>query len=70
MGVLLGCGTGMGIGHLALRAVTARLNLPLIFSTSAAGVEVLLSLTLYSTFTLISSLRAIRIEPSIALHAE
>jgi putative ABC transport system permease protein len=70
MGAWFGCGAGMGIGHLALRAVAARLGQPLIFSTSTAGLEVLLSLTLYSTFTLISSLRAIRIEPSIALHAE
>jgi putative ABC transport system permease protein len=70
MGALIGCCTGLGVGYLALRVVAARLQQPLMFSTSAAGLEVLFSLILYSTFTLISSLGAIRIEPSVALRAE
>jgi putative ABC transport system permease protein len=67
---LIGCGTGMGTGYLALRAVAARLSQPLMFSTSAAGLEVFVSVAVYSTFTLISSLRAVRIEPLVALRAE
>jgi hypothetical protein len=59
----------MGTGYLALRAVAARLSQPLMFSTSAAGLEVFASVAVYSTFTLISSLRAVRIEPLVALRA-
>ncbi len=70
MGAMIGCYTGLGIGYLTLRVVAARLKQPLMFSTSAAGFELLLSLTLYSTFTLISSLGAIRIEPLVALRAD
>jgi putative ABC transport system permease protein len=70
LGALIGCGTGMGTGFLALRAVAARLSQPLMFSTSAAGLEVFVSVAVYSTFTLISSLRAVRIEPLVALRAE
>jgi putative ABC transport system permease protein len=70
LGALIGCGTGMGTGYLALRAVAARLSQPLMFSTSAARLEVFVSVAVYSTFTLISSLRAIRIEPLVALRAE
>jgi putative ABC transport system permease protein len=70
MGALIGCGTGMGTGYLALCVVAAQLRQPLIFSTSAAGLEVLLSVALYSTFTLMSSLGAIRIAPLVALRAE
>jgi len=70
LGALMGCGTGMGTGYLVLRSVDARLSQPLMLSTSAAGLEVFVSVAVYSTFTLISSLRAIRIEPLVALRAE
>jgi putative ABC transport system permease protein len=70
IGALIGCGGGMALGYFALRIIGARLSQPLIFSTSAAIGEVFTSVALYSTFTLISSLRAIRIEPLVALRAE
>jgi len=70
LGALIGCGTGMETGYLVLRTIAVRLNQPLMFSTSAAGLEVFVSVALYSTFTLISSFRAIRIEPLVALRAE
>ncbi|WP_353072146.1 ABC transporter permease [Tunturiibacter gelidoferens] len=70
LGALIGCGTGMGTGYLVLRSVDARLIQPLMFSTLAAGLEVFVSVAVYSTFTLISSLRAVRIELLVALHAE
>ena len=70
LGALIGCGTGMATGYLVLRAIAARLNQPLMFSMAAAGLELFLSVALYSTFTLTSSFRAIRIEPLVALRAE
>ena len=70
MGALIGCGTGMGTGYLSLRILAARLYQPLIVSTSLAIGEFFVSIALYSMFTLISSLRAVRIEPLVALHAE
>ena len=70
IGALIGCGSGMALGYFALRVLGARLSQPLIFSTSAAIVEVFSSVALYSTFIFISSLRAIRIEPLVALRSE
>ncbi len=70
LGALIGCGTGTATGYLVLRAIAARLNQPLMFSTSAAGLELFVPVALYSTFTLISSFRAIRIQPLVALRAE
>jgi putative ABC transport system permease protein len=70
MGALIGCGTGMGTGYLSLRILGARLFQPLIVSTWLAIGEFFVSVALYSTFTLISSLRAIGIKPLVALRAE
>jgi putative ABC transport system permease protein len=70
LGALIGGALGIVIGQIALRAIDARLSQPFIFSTPVALGEVLASMTLYSAFTLISSLRAIRIQPLVALRAE
>jgi putative ABC transport system permease protein len=70
IGALIGCGTGLATGYLSLRILAARLCQPLIVSLSLAMDEFFFSVTLYSMFTLISSLRAIRIKPLVALRAE
>jgi putative ABC transport system permease protein len=70
LGALIGCGSGMAIDYFTLRLIDARLYQPLIFSMSEGIGEVFASVALYSTFTLISSLRAVRIEPLVALRAE
>jgi putative ABC transport system permease protein len=70
LGALIGGATGILVGNLALRTIDSRLNQPLVFSETAALGEVLASVMLYSTFTFISSLRAIRIQPLVALRAE
>jgi hypothetical protein len=43
---------------------------PLIFSPGAAFAEALGSITLYAAFALLSSLRAIQIQPMVALRSE
>jgi putative ABC transport system permease protein len=70
LGAVLGGAAGIVAGNIALRAIGARLSQPFVFSTTASLFEVLASVTLYSTFTFISSLRAIRIQPLVALRAE
>ena len=70
IGALIGCGTGLGTGYLSLRILAARLCQPLIVCLSLTMDEFFFSVTLYSMFTLISSLRAIRIKPLVALRAE
>lgn len=70
LGALLGGAAGIVVGYIALRAIDARLHQPFLFSTTASLVEVLASMMLYSTFTFISSLRAIRVQPLVALRAE
>jgi len=61
LGALIGCCTGMGTGYLSLHILAARLGQALIVSTSLAIGEIFVSIALYLMFTLISSLRAIRI---------
>lgn len=70
LGALTGGATGIVVGNIALRALDARLSQPFLFSTTASLFEVLASTMLYSTFTFVSSLRAIRIQPLVALRAE
>jgi ABC-type antimicrobial peptide transport system permease subunit len=70
LGAMIGGVTGIVVGSFALRAIDARLSQPFMFSTTKCLVEVLASMTLYATFTLISSLRAIRIQPIVALRGE
>jgi putative ABC transport system permease protein len=70
LGAMIGGGAGIVFGYFALRVMDARLKQPFVFSTSGAVGEVLASVTLYSGFTLISIVRAVRIEPLVALRAE
>jgi putative ABC transport system permease protein len=70
LGASLGCGSGAIVGYFVLRMIDARLDQPLLFSISAAIGDVLASLVIYATFTLIASLKTIWILPSIALRAE
>jgi putative ABC transport system permease protein len=70
LGTVLGGTTGMLIGNFALLVVDSRLDQPFLFSTTASLVEVFSSMILCSTFIFISSLRAVCIEPLIALRAE
>ena len=70
LGALTGGATGIITGNVALRIIDARLGQPFLFSTTAYLVLVFASMILYSTFTFISSFRAIRIQPLVALRAE
>jgi putative ABC transport system permease protein len=70
LGALIGGFTGIAAGNIALRAIDARLSQPFLFSIGAALAEVVTALMLYSSFTLISSLKAIRIQPLVALRSE
>jgi putative ABC transport system permease protein len=70
IGALIGCGSGLAISYIVLRMIDNRIGQPFIFSTRPVLGEVLISMALYAVFTLVSSLRAIRIEPMVALRAE
>jgi ABC-type antimicrobial peptide transport system permease subunit len=67
---MLGCFSAIPIAYLALRLVDARVVQPLIFSPTAAFAEAIGSIALYAAFALLSSLRAIRIQPMVALRSE
>ena len=69
-GAVIGCFSGVTIAYAGLRVIDSRVNQPFLFSRSDAVMEALASITLYSAFTLISSFRAIRIHPLIALRTE
>jgi putative ABC transport system permease protein len=70
LGALIGGVTGIVVGNIALRVIDVRLSQPFVFSALTSFVEVMVSMIIYSTFTFISSLRAIRIQPLVALRAE
>jgi len=66
----LGCASGIAVSYISLRIIDQRIHQPFLFSAVAAFAEVIGALALYATFTLISSLRAIRIRPLLALRAD
>jgi putative ABC transport system permease protein len=70
LGALVGCSAGVAIAYLALRFIDARVPQPFLFSATDAFLEASASIALYSAFALISSLRAIRIQPLVALRTE
>lgn len=70
LGAMIGCFSAIPIAYSALRLVDARVSQPVIFSPAAAFAEALGSIALYATFALLSSLRAIRIQPMVALRSE
>ncbi len=70
LGAVVGCCAGVGLSYLALRVIDNRVQQPFLFSSTAALLEASASVILYSAFTLISSLRAIRIQPLVALRTE
>jgi putative ABC transport system permease protein len=70
IGTLIGCGSGLVIGYFVLQIIDRRMNQPFLFSMHASTMEVLLSISLYALFILISGLRAVRVEPMVALHTE
>jgi putative ABC transport system permease protein len=70
LGPIFGCLSAIPIAYLALSLVDARVMQPLIFSPGAAFAEALGSITLYAAFALLSSLRAIQIQPMVALRSE
>ncbi|HEY0760099.1 MAG TPA: ABC transporter permease [Acidisarcina sp.] len=65
-----GCSAGLVVSYLALELVSRQAGQPFLYSSSAALAEAGGSVLLYSCFSLISSLRAIRIQPIVALRAE
>jgi putative ABC transport system permease protein len=69
-GVSVGGVTGIAVGNIALRVIDARLSQPFVFSITSSFFEMMISTILYSSFTFISSLKAITIEPLVALRAE
>jgi putative ABC transport system permease protein len=70
LGPIFGCLSAIPIAYLTLSLVDARVMQPLIFSPGAAFAEALGSITLYAAFALLSSLRAIQIQPMVALRSE
>lgn len=70
LGAMLGCFSAIPIAYSALWLVDARVIQPLIFSPTAAFAEALGSIALYAAFALLSCLRAIQIQPMVALHSE
>jgi putative ABC transport system permease protein len=70
LGALVGCSSGVAVAYVALRFIDGRVPQPFLFSATDAFLETLTSTALYSAFALISSLRAIRIRPMVALRAE
>jgi len=69
-GALIGSATGIITGAIALRIIDTRLGQPFLFSVTASLAAVMLSMVLYSAFRFISNLRAIRVQPLVALRAE
>lgn len=70
LGALIGGVVGIAVGNVALRVIDARLSQPFLFSATETIAEVIVGMIIYFTFTFISSLRAIRIQPLVALRAE
>ena len=70
LGAAVGCSAGVAVAYIALRSIDARIQQPFLFSATAVSREAFASITLYSAFTLISSFRAIRIQPLVALSTE
>jgi ABC-type antimicrobial peptide transport system permease subunit len=70
LGTVLGCFSAIPIAYSALRLVDAQVIQPVIFSPTAALAEAVGSIALFATFALLSSLRAIQIQPMVALRSE
>ena len=70
LGALLGCSAGVAVAYAALRFIDGRVTQPFLFSATDTFLEAFTSIALYSAFALISSLRAIRIQPLVALRTE
>jgi len=70
LGAMIGGALGIALGFIALCTIDARLSQPFVFSLRSALGEVNAAMMIYCVFTLISSLRAIRVQPIVALHAE
>lgn len=69
-GPLMGCTVGTALSWPALRAIDARVGQPFLFSGSLAAESALTSAVFYAAATLITSRRAVTIEPSVALRSE
>ena len=70
LGALVGCSAGIAVAYVALRFIDERVPQPFLFSATDAFLEAFRSIALYSAFALISSFRAIRIQPLVALRTE
>jgi putative ABC transport system permease protein len=70
LGALVGGSAGVAFAYAVLRFIDGRVQQPFLFSATDAFLEAFTSIALYSAFTLISSLRAIRIQPLVALTTE
>jgi putative ABC transport system permease protein len=69
-GALIGSVAGVMAGYVALRQVDLRAGQPFQFSVRAVMADLVASTAIYAVFTLLSGLKAIRIQPSVALRAE
>lgn len=69
-GPVVGCAVGVGAAWLALRTIDAWVGQPFLFSARTAAGAAAISLMLYAVSTLLCCLRAVRLEPSVALRAE
>jgi hypothetical protein len=69
-GPLLGCGVGIVAVWLALQLIDARIKQPFLCSGQTVLSTAAVSLLLYAGSTLLCCLRAIRVDPSVALRAK
>ncbi len=70
LGAVLGSGCGTFLAFFVLSMVDRLIQQPFLFSFKLAFAEIAAMIVLYSTFTFASSVRAIRIEPQVALRSE
>lgn len=69
-GPAAGCGLGLLVAGFVLRTIDARADQPFFYSANLAAEAAAFSLMLYAVSTLLCCVRAIRVEPSVALRAE
>jgi ABC-type antimicrobial peptide transport system permease subunit len=70
LGSAVGCSGGVAFAYAALLIIDALVQQPFLSSPAAASLETVASMMLYLGFTLLSSLRAVGIQPLVALRTE
>ena len=70
LGALIGCSAGVAVAYGALRFIDGRIPPRFLFSATDAFLEAVALIALYLAFSLLSSIRATRIQPLVALRTE